>query len=452
MTLLQPKPYMDNLPFRRKAMYKEKRLNTSKLILENGTPLPKTVTYEDIDASFYKWVDKTLEIVYDGKRLPTYKLFSNQRINEYSQTWSNKDESGNIILNFKTITRENNPKRGQIYGGLGAVPGNREYTMFTVPVLQENGTEAYDHYSMKLPTMVDFKYIVSIVTNKYELLNRMNEMMQFQFKSIDCYLYPNEHPMSMTLDDVGDESEYSIDDRKYYSQTYHITLRGYIILEDYFKVTRIPSRFNIRTHHGNHYRKGHNPNVNEKYKLETMRTTIDIDGNPISMDEYVKNKVSSKSYELETLPIGTSCNIKQNSGSMDKNFVNFEEEEIPIGCCEQDEVNNLYNKVLKLFIHFTDCDKEISFVIDTDFAIETFEIKNIYDFKILVNNELIDVDNIEQIYSGDTITIRISKDDDFSSSEMTIIGYDPNIILNKLDNPESELDTYVSEEHIEVIK
>ncbi len=163
---------MNNLPFRRKAMYTERRRNISKIILEKGTPLPKPVTYEDIDATFYEWVDKTLDIAYDGTRLPTYKLFSNQRISEYSQTWSNQDENGNLVLNFKTITRENNPKKGNMYGGMSAVPGDRDYTMFFVPVLQENGTEAYEKYTMKLPTMVDFKYVVTVVTNKYELLNR----------------------------------------------------------------------------------------------------------------------------------------------------------------------------------------------------------------------------------------------------------------------------------------
>ena len=64
------------------------------------------------------------------------KLFSNQRINEYAQTWSHLDETGNLILNFKTVTRDNDPKsenQGQWYN----CPGDRDYPMFIVPTLQE---------------------------------------------------------------------------------------------------------------------------------------------------------------------------------------------------------------------------------------------------------------------------------------------------------------------------
>ena len=49
--------------------------------------------------------------------------------------------------------------------------------------------------------------------------------------------------MPLTLEDVSDESEYTIDDRKYYSQTYKIKVRGYIIRKEDYKVERIPSRF-----------------------------------------------------------------------------------------------------------------------------------------------------------------------------------------------------------------
>ena len=142
MSIIQPKPYMDRLRLRNHAVGTERRRNMSKLILENQTFFPKPVTYEDIDKAFFKWVDEKLDIAYNGKRLPTYKLFSNQKLSEYSQTWSNLDDTGNIIMNFKTITRENNPQHGESQGGNYNVPGNRDYPMFYVPVLQENGEEA----------------------------------------------------------------------------------------------------------------------------------------------------------------------------------------------------------------------------------------------------------------------------------------------------------------------
>jgi len=52
-----------------------------------------------------------------------------------------------------------------------------------------------------------------------EIINEMNELMHYEFSAIDCYISPNDHPMSMTLEDISDNSEYDINDRKFYSQT-----------------------------------------------------------------------------------------------------------------------------------------------------------------------------------------------------------------------------------------
>ena len=172
MALIQPKPYMDKLRLRHSAVGVERRRNMSKIILENGTPLPKSVTYSDIDESVYKWLRDKIDISYDGKRIPTYKLYSTQRISEYMETWKELDDRGNPIINFKTITRENNPQKGENQGNYYNIPGNPSFTVFYSPVLQENGTEAFDKYTMKQPIQVNFTYSMSIVTNKMDIVNR----------------------------------------------------------------------------------------------------------------------------------------------------------------------------------------------------------------------------------------------------------------------------------------
>jgi hypothetical protein len=140
---------MDKLKLRHHAIGTERRRNMSKLILEEGTPFPQPIEYSDIDIAVFNWVDKKINLVYEGERLPTYKLFSTQRISEYSQTWSHTDDYGNIMMNFKTVTRDNNPQKGEITSNYFNIPGHKDFTMFYVPVLQENGTEAYDKYTMK---------------------------------------------------------------------------------------------------------------------------------------------------------------------------------------------------------------------------------------------------------------------------------------------------------------
>jgi hypothetical protein len=104
----------------------------------------------------------------------------------------------------------------------------------------KNNREYYIEYRMKQPISVDLKYKVSLFTNKYELLNDFNLLVNNKFKAITAYIRPNGHYISMKLDDISDDSEYSLNDRQYYSQSYTITVRAYIIPEDSFIVHEVP--------------------------------------------------------------------------------------------------------------------------------------------------------------------------------------------------------------------
>lgn len=219
---------------------KELRLNFDKEELKDGSPFPNPLTYEDIDREFKKWVENSLEMSYEGQRLPTMTLFSNQRFSEYMQSWKFTDENQNPILNFKAISRENNPKSGTINGESKNIPGEHTWLMKRVVATDKNNREYYIEYRMKQPFGVDLIYKVSLFTNKYELLNKFNQLVNDRFKAIDVYIRPNGHYISMKLDDISDDSEYSLDDRQYYSQSYTITVRAYIIPEDSFIVHEVP--------------------------------------------------------------------------------------------------------------------------------------------------------------------------------------------------------------------
>lgn len=218
----------------------ELRDNFEKEILKDGTPFPKPLTYEDIDKEFKKWVEENLAISYEGKNLPTMTLFSNQRFSEYMQSWSFTDENKNPILNFKTISRENNPKSGTINGQSRNIPGEHTWLMKRVIAHDKNDREYYIDYRMKQPFSIDLVYKVSLFTNKYELLNKFNLLVNEQFSAIDTYIRPNGHYIAMKLNDISDDSEYSLNDRQYYSQTYNITVMAYIIPEDSFSVHEVP--------------------------------------------------------------------------------------------------------------------------------------------------------------------------------------------------------------------
>lgn len=208
--------------------------------LVNSTPLPKTLQYEDYDKAFKKWVENELYIAYDGKALPTMTLFSNQRFSEYLQEWSFMDDNKNPILNFKTISREINPEKGTLYGDIRNIPGDRSYLVKRVFKTDQNDRGYFEDYRMKQPFCVDLIYSVNIFSNKLELINAFNEMINDKFKAINAYMTVNEHFIGMKLENISDESEYEIDDRQFYSQEYEIKVLAYIITEDSFSIEETP--------------------------------------------------------------------------------------------------------------------------------------------------------------------------------------------------------------------
>lgn len=232
--------FKNEIDLQRKAYGPERRANLNKEILKDSTPIPEPLEYKDIDAAFRKWVDEELEISYEGRRLPTISLFSNQRFSEYMQSWQIVDDKKNFNLNFKTITRENNPKGGSIVGQTRNIPGDYKILLKRVEASDKNNRRYYIDYWMKQPFSVDLIYTVSIVTNKYELLNDFNQLVNDKFKAIDCYIRPNGHFIPMSLNDISDESQYSIDNRQYYSQSYQIKVMAYIIPKDSYIVKQRP--------------------------------------------------------------------------------------------------------------------------------------------------------------------------------------------------------------------
>ena len=424
---------MDKLKLRHHAFGTERRRNMSKLILEHGTPIPKSIEYSDIDEAFFKWVDEKIRIVYDGKRLPTYKLYSTQRLSEYLQEWDKQDDTGNPILNFKTVTRELNPQKGENQGSYFNIPGHKDFAMFYVPVLQENGTEAYDKYTMKQPFSVNFLYSVSIISNKIEIVNEMNEQMHYEFSAIDCYISPNDHPMSMTLEDVSDESEYTIDDRKYYSQTFKVKVKGYIIRREDYKVERIPSRLVMSSHDsdaaGVINRKGKNRLEDEK--------VVFLEG--------FKDSEQYQEFKLDTVTDDERCETI-GINEVERPSDVLEPIDDTTECCPKPD--RYRYKVMKIMMKFDDCTSELSFEIDKEMVLTSIETTNVCKFEIYVNGELMNLDNEIKFLAGDEITVKHTKENEFKDAEIILIGYDPNVVFDNEFIAETSLDDPIDEEHI----
>lgn len=237
-----PKRNFTRVNLTRKSRGLERRKSYAKDILENAPIFPRPLEYEDIDKEMFSFFDKNVELNMDGQRIPMFTLYSTQRFSEYTQTWSHTDNEGNLLMNFKTISRENNPSAGQNQGGHFNIPGDRRYTLLLRSVLDDNGTESYEVYSMSQPMAVDLVYKVSFVTSTYEMLNEFNMSINSLFKAKQCYIRPNDHYMPLVLDGISDDSQYSLNERKFFVQTVTIKCLAYIIRPEDFKVEKFPRR------------------------------------------------------------------------------------------------------------------------------------------------------------------------------------------------------------------
>ena len=225
-----------------------------KTILEKAPIFPKSLEYNDIDSAVFEFVDKQIDIVIDGKIIPTYTLYSNQRFSEYTQMWEHSDEFGNLYLNFKTVNRDKNPSFGKNQGELWDIPGQRKYTLVQREGLEGNGTESYEIYTMKQPYAVDLSYTINFVTTTVDYLNQFNQKINKLFAARQYYIRPNGHFIPMVIDEISDETAYSISDRKFYVQSVTINLMAYIIENNDFEVKKYPKRTNLSLN-GNQYQK-----------------------------------------------------------------------------------------------------------------------------------------------------------------------------------------------------
>lgn len=291
--------------------------------LENSTFFPKTLLLEDIDKSVKEWVNSLEIISDDGSLFPTMSLYSNQRFSEYMQSWKYTDSNNNLLLNFKTITRDNNPYFGEIQGKNYNIPGEIFFHMKSQVVLDDNGSESLMKLKMKQPTSVDLSYKMSLFTTNIKHINTFNLLINRMFNSRQVYINPNGYYMPMVLDGVNDESQYNIDDRQFYSQTYDIKVRAYIITEDDFKVERVPLKYKDALSSGNNNTDIEIEEVEGENKAiitVTLKTTIanqtkftiDTDFEVINIDKI--NLFNNVKFIVNDSPVSDITKVKLKNG------------------------------------------------------------------------------------------------------------------------------------------
>jgi hypothetical protein len=108
-----------------------------------------------------------------------------------------------------------------------------------------------DIYTIPQPVPVDIKYSVKIICNRMRELNQLNKIVMQTFSSRQAYTFIKGQYVPIILENVSDESQMTMEARKYYVQNYDFTMLGYLIDEDEFEVKpaiqRITQLFEIDT-------------------------------------------------------------------------------------------------------------------------------------------------------------------------------------------------------------
>lgn len=379
-----------SLPLRDDPSPLNQRKNLTKEILRDSTFFPKTVEYKDIDEAFTKWVEEELRVVFEDEAIPTYALFSNQRFTEYMQMWDNVDENMNIKMNFKVVTRDNNPKDSTMYAKAGNIPIDKKFLMMRKEVLNDQGKKCYLEYRMSQPVTVDFSYRITIITNKYELLNEFNSLVHSKFCSIQAYIFPNDHPMPMKLTNVSDESDYTADDRKYFAQTFDIQLSGYILREEDFEEKLVPVM-----------------NV----------SCLSVEG----------SNERRPQVEIEDVV----------------------DDEPP---CWVSPEERYYNQPVKITMTYAVCDEDRrAFEIDCNVNLFKISLTNVRAYRIKVNDEKVEFGEGLSLSVGDVVDVKIARVNKMKEAVVIFEGENPDVVYDKLnDVPESSLDETNLPQEIEV--
>jgi hypothetical protein len=205
-------------------------------INEDGTYLPKSVLHADLDRGMLDFVKNELKVVTAGEIVPMVDIIiTTQNWSQYVETYKFIDLDYNPDPPFITVVRAPEVKYGTNPSLQYTIPNRKQFYYASVPTWNGN-EQGMDIYTIPQPVPVDIKYNVKIVCNRMRELNQLNKIVMQTFASRQAYTFIKGQYVPIILDNVSDESQMTIDARKYYVQNYDFTMLGYLIDEEEFEV------------------------------------------------------------------------------------------------------------------------------------------------------------------------------------------------------------------------
>jgi len=221
----------------------ERRQELLDKITKSDTYLPDPILHDDLDLGMLEFVKKYLKVVSDGVQIPIIpKILTVQRWGEISNNWTFSDEDGNMKVPFIGVVRRPDVQPGTNPMVQRTIPDRRQFHYATVKTW--NGTQAgADVYKIPQPVAIDIGFEVTIVCQKFRDLNRFNKTVLQKFASRQSYTMVKGHYIPIILDRITDQSPIdSLENRRYYLQTYEFTMLGFLIDSEEFEVKPAISR------------------------------------------------------------------------------------------------------------------------------------------------------------------------------------------------------------------
>lgn len=246
-----PKQVKPTLPLVPKKELSARRQELLEYIKEDGTYLPKSVLHADLDRGMLDFVKTDLEVVTAGKVVPMVDIIiTTQNWTQYLETWKFHDLDYNPSPPFITVVRIPEVKYGSNPALLYNIPNRKQFYYASVPTWNGN-EQGMDIYTIPQPVPVDLKYSMKIICNRMRELNQLNKVVMQTFASRQAYTFIKGQYVPIILENISDESQMTIDARKYYVQSYEFNMMGYLIDEEEFEVKpaiqRVTQLFEVET-------------------------------------------------------------------------------------------------------------------------------------------------------------------------------------------------------------
>ena len=237
-----PKQIKPTIPLVPKKTLSARREQLLEFINEDGTYLPKSVLHADLDRGMLDFVKTDLQVVTAGKTIPMVDIIiTTQNWSQYVETAKFVDIDNNPEPPFITVIRQPEVKYGTNPALLYTIPNRKQFYYASVPTWDGN-QQGMDIYTIPQPVPVDINYSVKIVCNRMRELNQFNKIIMQKFSSRQAYTFIKGQYVPIVLQNISDESQSTIEQRKFYIQNYDFTMLGYLIDEEEFEVKPAISR------------------------------------------------------------------------------------------------------------------------------------------------------------------------------------------------------------------